>query len=211
MTKPRKKRRHGTPRSPSECTPMERAFVDAYVGEAAGNGALAARMAGYSDRADACKVRAAVLLGRERVQVLLETQRAEREQLEREAAELARSDKLAKLVKAREDALTGGVLTTHQRRLLWSAIAMGEIEGTTVADRIRASELLGKADGDFNHVRRVRVGLDDVDDDDLWAELVATRRAAGKLLDAAMREVIEVDAEARSLEPGDDEEPDDAT
>lgn len=188
---------------------MERAFVDAYVGEAAGNGALAARMAGYSDRGDACKVRATNLLARNRVQTLLAARREEREQLEREAAELARSTKLAGLVKAREDALMGGVLTVHQRRLLWSAIAMGEIEGTTVADRIRASELLAKADGDFNHVRRVQVGLGDVDDEQLWAELIATRTAAGKLLDAGLREAIEAGDREERGEDGEGDVTDD--
>ena len=112
-----------------------RLFVEAYTRNP--NGAEAAAAAGYKGNAKARSEQASRLLERDDVQAMIAA-----------ATEKVHEAK-------------PGIMTREERQELWSQIARGELTapvvvGDTVMDiappwamRLRASELLGKAQGDF--------------------------------------------------------------
>lgn len=126
-------------------TPKQRAFAIAYSGEARGNGTEACRIAGYKGSDVALGVMAHTLLRNPKVAGLIR--------------ELAEKDERPK------------ILSRAERRALLSEIARGEVteewigtvgigngfsevarvkdKGTSVGDRSKALELLGRMSGDF--------------------------------------------------------------
>lgn len=108
----------------------QRRFVLAYTGSTEGvppgNATQAAIWAGYSKRG--ADVQAVRLLGNARIQSAL------------------------KAVRVKDEA--AGSMARHERKLFWSSVMRGEMqEGgvrPTVRNRLRASELLAKAEGDFS-------------------------------------------------------------
>ena len=53
-------------------------------------------------------------------------------------------------IKAREDKRRAkAIATREQRQIFWTKVMRGKVEGVATRDRLRASELLGKAEGDF--------------------------------------------------------------
>lgn len=101
----------------------ERRFVEAYMGEAAGNGTAAAKRAGYKGSPNVLKVQANRLLTKANVQEAI---------AERAASDPQIADRTA-------------------RQRLWSEIAFGRgVYGdSALKDRLKASELLGKSQADF--------------------------------------------------------------
>ena len=106
----------------------QRRFVEAYMGEAAGNATRAAELAGYSPKT-------AYAIGAENLR---------KPQITSAIAAIVQSDPL--------------VATRTQRQQLWTAIAFDRsvyesIKGVTpvvsIADRLKASELLGRSHADF--------------------------------------------------------------
>lgn len=100
-------------------TEKERRFVEAYMGKAIGNASEAARLAGYSSPGE---------LGH-RLLKKVEIQAAIDKRQE--------SDPL--------------IATREERQRFWTAILRGEMAeaGFDTKDRLKASELLGKASGDY--------------------------------------------------------------
>ena len=101
----------------------ERRFVEAYMGQAAGNGTEAARLAGYKGNDNVCHVQAARLLRKATVRAAIDA---------RVAADPQIMDRTA-------------------RQRLWSEVTQGRgpYADAPLRDRLRASELLGKSQGDF--------------------------------------------------------------
>jgi hypothetical protein len=99
----------------------ERRFVEAYMGAAAGNATKAARLAGYAK--NTAEKQASRLLGKVGVRAAIDAR--------------AKSDP--------------AVATREERQQFWSAIKRGdgEFRHWPPAVRLRASELLGKSQGDF--------------------------------------------------------------
>jgi phage terminase small subunit len=106
----------------------ERRFVDAYMGKAAGNATKAAELAGYSQKT--CRQQGARLLTKVSIQAAIK-QRAE-------------SDPLAR--------------SREERQQFWRDVmaGTGKFAKTAMKDRLKASELLGKTQGDF--VQRIEIG-----------------------------------------------------
>lgn len=102
-----------------ELTERERRFVAAYMGPAAGNAAEAARLAGYA-RASA-KVTGTRLLARPHVRAAIEAQRAQDE--------------------------AAGTATRQDRQRFWTATMLDP--NVSMRDRLKASELLARSEGDF--------------------------------------------------------------
>lgn len=154
MTKGRRKKRHvGTSRMPATLSDRERRFVDAYVGEAAGNGREAARIAGYSGTPENhnWNARGSELLDRARVREAIDARRKELAALQREADEIARKEKLDELVKARAEQILGPVPTIAELQRFWAAVAFGEIQGPDWTHRMQASDKLARSLGAFVH------------------------------------------------------------
>ena len=101
----------------------ERRFVDAYMGEAAGNGTKAAELAGYKGTSKVLQVQASRMLSK----AMIRTAIADRVEADPQIADRT------------------------QRQRLWSDIAFGRAAYTEAAlrDRLKASELLGKSQADF--------------------------------------------------------------
>jgi phage terminase small subunit len=109
------------PRGP--LTERERRFVEAYMGQAAGNGTEAAKLAGYKGTAKVLAVQGTRLLSKANVQAAID---------ERAASDPQIADRTA-------------------RQRLWSDIAFGRgpYNEAALKDRLKASELLGKSQADF--------------------------------------------------------------
>lgn len=189
--KPRKKRR--APRQPRDLSDRERKFVQALIGEAAGNATQAARIAGFGNggkNGHAWQQRGHELLKRPRVRAEYERQLELVAQMQREAEELVRRQTLAKIAKERAEQLVGPISTAIDLQRWWTRVYLGEIEGVTMADRMRASELLGKALGVFNHPVRLNLNLGEVDDDELLNEYLRAREERSR----EERDAIDVEA-----------------
>ena len=119
-------------------TEKQRRFVEAYMGEAAGNATEAARVAGYSGNDNTLSTVGATNIRKAAIQ---------------------------KAIDERVDA-TPGIMTRRERQLWWTQVALGEIstrrvvldadgepreidEPAKMSDRIKATELLGKSQADF--------------------------------------------------------------
>ena len=107
----------------TQLTEKQRRFVEAYMGAAAGNGAEAARQAGYKGNDATLRVVAAENLAKPNVRAAIEERRT-----------------------ARPD-----IATREERQAFWSAVMRGQ-EGAEMRDRLKASELLGKTHLDFKAV-----------------------------------------------------------
>lgn len=105
----------------------ERRFVDAYMGEAAGNGTEAARAAGYTGSAKVLQVQGSRLLSKAIV---------------KDAIEVARQAATDEAIADRGE----------RKRLLTTMLRDGEVPPR---DRIKACETLGKMEGDFVEKREV--------------------------------------------------------
>lgn len=101
-------------------TEKQRRFVEAYMGEAAGNGTEAARLAGYKGSAKTLGVVATENLAKPSVRAAID-------------ARVAADPKIA---------------TRQQRQEFWTKVMLGE-EDAEMRDRLKASELLGKSQADF--------------------------------------------------------------
>jgi phage terminase small subunit len=100
----------------------ERRFVEAYMGAAAGNAAEAVRLAGYKNKtAQAAATQGSALLRKPHIAAAV--------------LKLQESDPL--------------VATRKERQEFWTKAFRGELPDFDSKDRLRASELLGKASGDF--------------------------------------------------------------
>jgi phage terminase small subunit len=108
--------------------PKRRAFVLAYLGEAAGNATAAARIAGYkAPTEEGCR-----LLRFAEVAAIVEAHRRR---------ETARA-----------------IMTIEELQSFWAAVARGQIpeDGpASVKDRLKATELLGKSQGAFIERREI--------------------------------------------------------
>lgn len=126
-------------------TEKQRRFVEAYMGQAHGNGTEAARIAGYQ---------------------------GDENTLSTTSYRLLRNPKIAAAVEERteNDPL---VLTREELQRWWSTVTRDH--ETTMKDRLRASELLGKSRGEFTDRVEGSISYRFVDpgeaeDVDEWAE-----------------------------------------
>lgn len=139
MATKKKPKVKATPKRVRDVSPERlRRFVELYMGEAVGVGAEACRRAGWKGTAKALSERGRRLLLREDVQAMMKE-------------------------RVKEDP---AVLTREDRQRFWSSLVNGDPikmltkEGVEVervppiAARLKASELLGKAQGDFVEVKR---------------------------------------------------------
>lgn len=99
----------------------ERRFVEAFMGEAAGNATKAAKLAGYS--AKTARQQGNRLLTKAYIRAAVET----------------RAEKDPK------------VATRSERQQFWTKVYLGldEFASVSMSDRLKASELLGKSQADF--------------------------------------------------------------
>lgn len=103
-------------------TEKQRKFVEAYMGQTAGNATEAARLAGYGGDDNALAAAGSRLLRNAKVQ--------------RAVQERQEGDPL--------------IATREERQQFWSAVLRATIDAqVSMADRLKASELLGKAGADF--------------------------------------------------------------
>jgi phage terminase small subunit len=123
------------PRHNASLTEKQRRFVEAYMGQAAGNGHLASKLAGYKGNANTLKAVASNLLRQQNI----------REAMGQRTAECPL------------------VATRQERQEFWTKVMQGKEtqvvkvleDGTPVEmspemkDRLKASELLGRSQGDF--------------------------------------------------------------
>jgi phage terminase small subunit len=133
MATKKKPKVKATPKRVRDVSPERlRRFVELYMGEAAGVGAQAARLAGWKGTAKALSEQARRLLLRDDVKAMM-------------------------TARVKEDP---AVLSREDRQRFWSAVMRGDpikvlVEGQEIeaappiAARLKASELLGKAQGDF--------------------------------------------------------------
>lgn len=123
-------------------TEREIKFVDAYTGVAAGNGARAAEMAGYSSKG--AKVQAVRLLRRDNVREAVANRIEQIKALEAEKA-----NSLAKVEQAVSTAEAfverGKIADAVERREILSVVLRSAAEETV--DRIRSVDVLNKMDG----------------------------------------------------------------
>jgi len=100
-----------------EFTPRQKKFIAAYNG----NGAEAARKAGYSPKC-----------------------------ADRQAEWLLRNPEIRAAIEKRETkTINKLIMDREERQAFWSEMARGEVPRTKADHRLRASELLGKSEGDF--------------------------------------------------------------
>lgn len=113
----------------------ERRFVEFYMGEAAGNAAKAARLAGYSAK----------------------TARKQGSRL------LTKKDILAAIEQSAAN--DPAVWTREDRQRFWTAVAAGTngFARTELRDRLKASELLGRSQADFVDRHAIEAGASLVD------------------------------------------------
>jgi phage terminase small subunit len=102
-------------------TEKQRAFVEAYMGEAEGNATEAARMAGYSGNDNT---------------------------LSTVGAENLRKPKIRAEIRDRVDS-DPLVASRQERQAFWTAVMRGEEGDADLSDRMQASKLLGKSQADF--------------------------------------------------------------
>jgi phage terminase small subunit len=112
----------------------ERRFVDAYMGEAAGNATKAAELAGCK-RGPGLTVTASRILSRAHVALAIANI-----QLSREAAEAA-------VLASEAEAEAQHAFATRQARQAWWAAAMEQADSWPA--KLKASELLGRSCADF--------------------------------------------------------------
>lgn len=117
-------------KAPGKLTEKQRRFVEAYMGEACGNATQAARIAGYKGNDKTLSVVGTENLGKPSVAAAIQ--------------ERTESDPL--------------VLTREQLQRWWSQVTRDD--ATTMKDRLRASELLGKSRGEFTD--NVRAQFDEL-------------------------------------------------
>lgn len=87
---------------------------------------------------------------------------------------LLKKDEIKRAVQGREaKKSTAGIWDREQRQRFWSDVASGIVADTTMADRLRASELLGKSCADFvdRHMLKITDDLDELSDTQIEAEL----------------------------------------
>jgi hypothetical protein len=113
----------------------ERRFVECFMGEAAGNATKAARLAGYAK--NTAEKQAGRLLAKVGIRAAIEA-------------------------RASNDP---AVATREERQRFWTAVlrGTGEFARTTMKDRLRASELLGKSQADFLERHQLEAGKTLVD------------------------------------------------
>lgn len=100
-------------------TPKQRRFVEAYA--ASGNATQAAIEAGYSAR-NAGKI----------------------------GPRLVGKSGIAEAIKALSEQESGrNIASAEERQEFWSKVMRGKVDGADLSHRLKASELLGKAQGDF--------------------------------------------------------------
>ena len=116
-------------RGPDGLTLKQRRFVEAYMGEACGNGVLAARLAGY---------------------------KGDNNTLHNIASENVRKPTVASAIErlAENDPL---IASRKQRQTFWSEVMWDA--GAEMKDRLKASELLGRTQADFIERREVAGGV----------------------------------------------------
>jgi|SRR5690554_820481 len=116
---------HGASASEAGLTEKQRRFVEAYMGAAAGNATEAARLAGYG---------------------------GDENTLSQTGHQNLRNPKISEAINERVDS-DPLVMTRFDRQRFWSRVVQGkELDGEDPAqmrDRLKASELLAKAQGDF--------------------------------------------------------------
>ena len=112
---------------------MRRRFVEVYM--ACGNARQAAREAGYSESFAVKKSHE--LLRRADVQAAIEARTPRDLELPPDAR----------------------VLTRIERQAWWTSLVLGEVPGATLEQRLRASELLARSQGDFIDRKHVEIGL----------------------------------------------------
>ena len=158
MTKKRaRKKRVGTSRMPSELSERERAFVDAYVGEAAGSAGRAAELAGYSGHAEsnAWRVRGSELLNRARVREAIEAKRKEVAAIQREIDERVRKENLEEFARKRSEQIIGPTMSIAELQRWWASVVCGELEGFDGSQRIAAARDLARSLGAFVHENEI--------------------------------------------------------
>jgi phage terminase small subunit len=113
----------------------ERRFVEFFMGEAAGNATKAARLAGYAKNT-----------------------------AEHQAARLLRKVGIRAAIEARASN-DPAVATREERQRFWTAVlrGTGAFARTTMKDRLRASELLGRSQADFVERHQLEAGKTLVD------------------------------------------------
>lgn len=102
-------------------TEKQRQFVEAYMGEAGGNGTEAARLAGYSGTENTLAQVAHTNIRKPKIQAAI------RERVQ-------------------QDPL---VADRRERQAFWTKILRGEEDEASIKDRLQASKLLGKSQADF--------------------------------------------------------------
>lgn len=105
----------------AKLTEKQRRFVEAYMGKAAGNATEAARIAGYKGTDNTLKSVGNENLNKPDV-----------------AAAIAERQNNDPLIATRED-----------RQRFWTRVMNGDERDARMSDRLKASELLGKASADF--------------------------------------------------------------
>jgi len=123
--------------TPRRLTTKQRAFVAAYLGTAAGNATKAAELAGYGGNEKSLAVTGSQLLRVPHVILALE----------------------------RITAAPGVVLTRNERQAFWSIVINSP--KVSMRDRLKASEMLAKSQGDFIERREVLTKALSMTDDEL--------------------------------------------
>lgn len=100
-------------------TPKQQAFVDYYA--ASGNATEAAKKAGYAAK-----------FARENVSKLLQNTTIQKALAERN-----------------KEVSQSRIATIKERQEFWTSVLRGEFDDAEMKDRLKASELLGKCQGDF--------------------------------------------------------------
>ena len=87
---------------------------------------------------------------------------------------LLKKDVIKRAVQGREAKKTSKmIMSREERQEFWTQVATGRIPEASMADRLRASELLGKSCADFvdRHLLKITDDLDELPDTQLEAEL----------------------------------------
>lgn len=108
---------------PRPLSERERRWVEAFMGEAAGNATKAARLAGYRGNAATLATQGRRLLRKAQIQEAIKLRVAE----------------------------DPAIATRQERQAFWTRVMLGrdEFKKARLADRLKAAELLGKSQGDF--------------------------------------------------------------
>lgn len=74
------------------------------------------------------------------------------------ASKLLTNPNIVAMIKNREkEPQALRILTRQERQNLWTRIALGEVDGADMKDRLKATELLGRSEADFTDT--LKVGL----------------------------------------------------